>query len=33
MTANLVLRMRTTDDKSESEGGIYLWKGLKVAMC
>ena len=32
MTANLVLRMTTTGDKSESESGIYLGKGLKVPM-
>ena len=32
MTANLVLRMTTTGDESESEGGIQLGKGLKVAM-
>ena len=32
MTANLMLRMTTTGDRSESESEIYLGKGLKVAM-
>ena len=32
MRVNLVLRITTTGDKSESESGIQLEKGLKVAM-